>query len=132
MSLGLSLGEARGYPHNHFWDLWHAHERRLSRESIRFMDDVVATGGVQGEFKEHGVKRRKPKTTLEAVGFKAHYARRMKEGYPNRESWDKLQSDAKVREFTRSLDRNMDVPGSQFKNFGALDSDPLGGGGGLG
>ena len=102
-----------------------AHERRLSRESIRYMDDVVAASGVQGEMVEHGGKKKKKKDTvkIEPVGFNRHYDKRLKEGYPNRQDWERLKHDKNVREFTKSIDRHDD-----FAKLETLGDDPLGGG----
>lgn len=94
--MGLSLMEARRFPHTLFWPMFKANERRKSRASLHWMEDLVAVSGLQGEMKEVGGKTTPaPRTKTIPVGYMRHLEKRKKEGWPSRRIWsEKLERKA--------------------------------------
>ena len=97
--LGMSFQEAKRFPHNQFWNLWEAHQRRLSRLSLHYMDDLIAVSGLQGEMKEVGTapKMKKSANKMVPIGYQKHVKKRMKEAYPMKRVWTK-QLEKKAQE----------------------------------
>lgn len=80
---GMSYQEAIKVPHPLIKELWSAAERRHSRNSLRYLEDALAVGGLQSEVEYASGKKPKGEKMV-PTGYIKHWERRVKEGYPTR------------------------------------------------